>query len=78
VEHEPAIGLFEYDGSPLEAWIAGRYWRVRFDGREAEARTVGEALEEVLGSASLRSERRHRDDLILRILMWSRGDADLH
>jgi hypothetical protein len=68
------MGVFEYDGAPVEAWITGQHWHVRFDGREAQARTVGEALEELMGDSKRHGERRRRDGLILQILMWSRSD----
>ena len=75
MEDQPTIGVFEYDGKPLEAWISGRHWCVRFRGRELKARSMGEALEEVMGNAKDPAERRRRDRLIIEILLWSQGDA---
>jgi hypothetical protein len=73
VNDGPGIGVFEYDGTPLEAWIAGRYWCVRFDGREVEARTVGEALEEVMGDSRHLNDRRRRDRITLE---FNQGSLD--
>ena len=75
MEDEPDVGVFEFDGAPLEAWIKGRHWCVRFDGREVEARSMGEALEESMGDARDLAERRRRDRLIIEILLWSQRDA---
>ena len=75
MEDEPEVGVFEFDGMPLEAWIKGRRWCVRFDGRQVEARSMGEALEEVMGDAKDLAERRRRDRLIIEILLWSQGGA---
>ncbi len=75
MEEQAEVGTFEYDGAPLEAWIEGRYWCVRFDGREVEARSVGEALEEVMGNATNLGERRRRDRLIIEILLWSQNSG---
>ena len=77
MQGDPKIGEFEYDGTRLEAWIAGRYWHVRFDSREVQARSLGEALEEVMGNAKDHAERRRRDRLIVRVLIWSQGDSQL-
>jgi hypothetical protein len=71
MEEQPQVGTFAYDGMPLEAWIKGRHWCVRFDGREVEARSMGEALEEVMGDADGFTERRRRDRLIIEILLWA-------
>jgi hypothetical protein len=76
MEEQPEVGTFQYDGAPLEAWIKGRYWCVRFDGREVEARSMGEALEEIMGDAKSFAERRRRDRLIIEILLWSQGSGD--
>jgi len=75
MEGQHDVGIFEWDGVPLEAWIKHRYWCVRFDGREVEARTMGEALEEILGDAKNIRERRRRDRLIIEILLWSQNDG---
>ncbi len=75
MEEQPEVGTFEYDGAPLEAWIEGRHWCVRFDGREVEARSMGEALEEVMGNAKDPGERRRRDRLIIEILLWSQDGS---
>jgi hypothetical protein len=71
---QPEVGVFDYDGTPLEAWIMGRHWCVRFDGRQVEARSMGEALEEIMGDARDLAERRRRDRLIIEILLWSQAD----
>jgi hypothetical protein len=71
MEEQPEVGAFEYDGMPLGAWIKGRHWCVRFDGREVEARSMGEALEEIMGNAKDLGERRRRDRLIIEILLWA-------
>jgi hypothetical protein len=75
MEDASRVGTFEYDGVPLEAWLAGRRWCVRFDGREVEARSLGEALEEAMGDSRHLGDRRRRDGLIIQILQWSQ-DAD--
>jgi hypothetical protein len=71
MEEEPEVGTFEYGGAALQAWIKGRHWCVRFDGREVEARSMGEALEEIMGDAKELGERRRRDRLIIEVLLWS-------
>ena len=73
MDEQSEVGSFEYDGVPLEAWINGRYWCVRFDGREVQARSMGEALEEIMGDAGGITERRRRDRLIIEILLWSQA-----
>jgi hypothetical protein len=73
MEEQPEVGVFAYGGMPLEAWINDRYWCVRFDGREVEARSMGEALEEVMGDANGLAERKRRDRLIIEILLWSQN-----
>lgn len=45
VEADPAIGVYEWQGKQLEAWVADRRWHVRYNGREVDAPTVDQALE---------------------------------
>jgi hypothetical protein len=72
VADERETGIFEYDGKPVEAWKVGRRWHVVFGGREFEARSLDEALEDAFGIGHGIGDRDRRLSLTLTILANAR------
>ena len=69
MERGATVGVFEWQGKPLEAWIAARRWHVRYEEREIDARTLDEALEVALNTDTGSAAEALRVRLAVHILL---------